>query len=359
MFKKIIDHPNRFVSFFNPQNGFYIRTGIIDDKGCDTGEDPFMAFFPQLIDIGIMGHCVHGTSGLCLQSGIQCYQSGSVISEPNMSLSDFKEIIDQCKGKTFQVALGGRGDPDQHESFMEIIAYSALNEVVPNFTTSGFGMTDKAAALCEAYCGAVAVSWYRQKHTIAAVKKLLNAGVKTNIHYVLAKNSVEEAIWLLKNMAFPKGINAVVFLLHKPVGLGQKENQLRTEDPFTSEFFSLTEESDYPFKLGFDSCTIPAFIEYNLAIDHCFVDTCEGARFSCYITPDLKMKPCSFDQNQRWHCDLTRNSIAEGWNSKQFEDFRNILRSSCPDCPERDKCMGGCPIELDIVLCSKLNKNKK
>jgi len=359
LIKKIIDYQNSFVSFFNPQNGLYIRTGIINDKGCDTGEDPFMAFFPQLVDIGIMGHCVHGTSELCLQSGVQCYQSGSVINEPNMLLTDFKEIIDQCKYKTFQVALGGRGDPDQHESFKEIVSYCAGNEVVPNFTTSGFSMTDKSAALCREYCGAVAVSWYRQKHTTAAIKKLLNADVKTNIHYVLDKNSVEEAIWLLKNRAFPEGINAVVFLLHKPVGLGEEENQLKIEDPFTSEFFSLTEQSGYPFRLGFDSCTIPAFIEYNLAIDHCFVDTCEGARFSCYITPDLKMVPCSFDQHQRWVYDLTRNSIAKGWYSQQFEDFRDRLSSSCPDCSERDKCMGGCPIKPDIVLCSKLKKNKK
>ena len=53
------------------------------------------------------------------------------------------------------------------------------------------------------------------------------------------------------------------------------------------------------------------------------VDTCEGARWSAYISPDMKMMPCSFDnQEQRWAVDLRRYSIAEAWRSDAFEDFR-------------------------------------
>lgn len=39
------------------------------------------------------------------------------------------------------------------------------------------------------YCGAVAVSWYRSEYTLNAIQMLLNAGVKTNIHYVLGKTA--------------------------------------------------------------------------------------------------------------------------------------------------------------------------
>ncbi len=334
-----------------------MRTGIIDENGHDTGEDPFMASFPQLIDIGIMGHCKHGLSGLCMESGVQCYQSGALINQPNMQLADLKRIIDECKGKTIQVALGGRGDPDQHESFADIIKYCAENGVVPNFTTSGFGFTDSKVALCKEYCGAVAVSWYKHNHTFAALDALLAAGVRTNIHYVLGQNSVDEAVALLKNDGFPAGINAVIFLLHKPVGLGSKENMLNVDDPKTVEFFSLINQGSYCFKIGFDSCTVPAFIQYGLNIDHCFVDTCEGARFSCYITPDLKMLPCSFDQYHRWDYDLARGSVSKGWSSVQFEDFRSRLRQNCPDCDDRLNCMGGCPIKPEIVLCNSRSRS--
>lgn len=53
-----------FKSYFSRQSGKYMRTGILED-GKDTGIDPFMACFPELIDIGIMGHCKHGLSGQC------------------------------------------------------------------------------------------------------------------------------------------------------------------------------------------------------------------------------------------------------------------------------------------------------
>ena len=106
-----------FISMFDETTGRYIRTGIIKD-GKDTGIDPFKASYPELLDIGIMGHCKHGRTGLCLQAGIECYQDAN---NENMCLEDFKRIAEECEGKTFQFALGGCGDPDQHEHFEEIL----------------------------------------------------------------------------------------------------------------------------------------------------------------------------------------------------------------------------------------------
>lgn len=44
--------------------------------------------------------------------------------------------------------MGGRGDPDQHEYFEEILKFCRENVLVPNFTTSGYGMTPEIAKLC-------------------------------------------------------------------------------------------------------------------------------------------------------------------------------------------------------------------
>ena len=55
---KYYDKKNNFVETFNPETGFYIRS---DDL--TTGKEPFMRNFPALLDIGVMGHCVHGASG--------------------------------------------------------------------------------------------------------------------------------------------------------------------------------------------------------------------------------------------------------------------------------------------------------
>lgn len=365
-----------FFSFFDEKSGTYFRTGIIRE-GKDTGEDPFMASFPELLDIGIMGHCKHGRSGLCVKAGVECYQDGLHSEQLNMTLEDFRWIAEQCRGNTYQFALGGCGDPDQHEQFEEILKICRENDIVPSFTTSGLGMTPELAKICKEYCGAVAVSWYRSVYTVRAIRMLLDAGVKTNIHYVLSNHTLEEAIQRLKTWDFPEGINAVVFLLHKPIGLGSAENVICTENPLWMEFLEVIskimsgvwKKNDYQFKIGFDSCTVPALlrqIELSSSTDNVSggvkrsginidcLDTCEGARWSAYITPDRKMLPCSFDnQDQRWAVDLHRYTIKEAWASEIFEDFRDYLRQACPECEKRTVCMGGCPICPDIVLCDR------
>lgn len=259
--------------------------------------------------------------------------------------------------EAFQFALGGRGDADQHEDFEAILRYSRECGIVPNFTSSGLGFTKEIAALCRELCGAVAVSWYRQDHTYRAISMLLDAGVKTNIHYVLGKNSIDEALRHLKTLDFPADVNAVIFLLHKPVGLGQESNVLDMKDERVAELFQLIDGTTFPFKIGFDSCSVPGLINLTRNLDENSFDTCEGGRWSAYITSDMKMLPCSFDnQDLRWAYDISEDSIQNAWNSPQFEDFRNSFRNSCSGCKDRVACMGGCPIRKQIVLCNRKEK---
>ena len=355
----IKDRKYRFMSAFDTETGAYVRTGILDDKGRDTGVDPFMASFPHLIDVGVMGHCIHGKTGLCAKAGIGCYQSGMLIEQPNMSVENFRWIAEQCKGRCNQLALGGRGDPDQHEYFEELLKISRENNLVPNFTTSGYGMTPEIATLCKQYCGAVAVSWYRSEYTINAVKMLMNAGVKTNIHYVLGRNSIDEAIRRLRENDFTEGINAVIFLLHKPAGQGTTANVLSSKDERVEEFFAEV-DSPHPFKVGMDSCTctVPGALNFCKRIIPQSLDTCEGGRFSCYIGADMIMVPCSFDQEKKYQVSLADMTIEEAFNSEPFARFRNKLKRACPECKKRVQCMGGCPLMLEIVLCESAERMK-
>lgn len=342
-----------FISMFNEKTGVYIRSGVIVE-GKDTGTDPFMASFPELLDVGIMGYCKHGQTGLCLKSGIECYQDGLHADNENMSLEDFSRIAEECDGKTFQFALGGCGDPDQHENFKEILEICKIYNIVPNFTSSGLGMDKEIATLCKEYCGAVAISWYRSSYTINAIKTLLEAGVKTNIHYVLNRDTLQEAIDLLDNGGFPIGINAIVFLLHKPVGLGSREKMIEASNRKFIELLEKVDKNRYPYKIGFDSCTVPSLISFCNDININSLDTCEGARWSAYISADMKMLPCSFDnQDKRWAVDLRDHTIADAWASDTFENFRSSFREACPECKNRAVCMGGCPICPEIVICKE------
>lgn len=433
MIRCVDDSKYNYKTIFNTKTGSYIRFS-----------DALFASYPHLIDIGVMGFCEHGRSGLCLKAGIKCYQNGYKTQTPNMTLEDFKRIIDEIKDRTFQCALGGRGDPDMHENFEELLHYAATNNVVPNFTTSGLGMTPEKAAICQAYCGAVAVSAYSRlvdkpivawrkrteqeaktpysslddvptvftlanlnsacyteddifvinnkdfawhylhhfehykeqyfngdfelykvyeekpepNYTMRAIDMLLTAGVSTNIHFVLSNTTIDEAILRLKHEGFPEGINAVIFLLHKPVGLGDESDVLQYDDPRLVEFFELIDKP-HKFKIGFDSCTVPAILNFSKNINLNSVDTCEAARFSMYISADMIALPCSFDNvKQKYAFDLRQGTIEDAWNSKAFDNFRASFKTSCAGCAQRKKCLGGCPLEPSITLCNKKEKNR-
>ena len=373
MKKKYYDKENKFLEIFDTDTGAYIRTGVIKD-GKDTNIDPFMRFFPGLLDVGIMGGCKAASSGLCKAGGSLsgCYQGARPYNPDNdMKLEDYKKIVDEgAKHGLMQIALGGAGNPNDHAHFEEICKYTREHDIVPNYTTAGIGLTDKMAEITKEYCGAVAVSWYKQQFTVDALRKFISKGCKTNIHYVLSKETINDAISLLENHTLSyqdsedkeqvfnleqEHINAIIFLLYKPVGLGKVENMLTLADDKNNieRFFDLVSSKSHCFKIGFDSCSIPAVLNYSKNVDLNSVDTCEGGRFSAYISADMTMVPCSFDQSHKWGVSLREHSVLEAWKSSEFENFRNHMRNACPNCEKCEACMGGCPIKPNVVLCDK------
>ena len=202
-----------FFEIFNEENGTLFRSDI-------NGVDPVMRSFPELLDVGIMGHCNGGQ--YCRNAGIDCYQKGFTTYAPHMSYENFMEIVKQAAGKTFQIALGGAGDPNKHPQIEDILKSCRAYRIIPNMTTSGFLITDNEVGLIKQYCGAVAVSWYSRfmdgkesnQETIDAVERLVKSGCTTNIHYVVSKDTINEAITRLEMDSFPKGVNAVIFILY-------------------------------------------------------------------------------------------------------------------------------------------------
>ncbi len=350
------DEKYHYLSIFNPEDGTGIRSNVYEGNFSVTEIEPFMGSFPELLDIGVMGSCAHGKSGLCFQSGVECYQSGSLVQEPDMPLDKFKRLVDQAKGRTFQIALGGRGDPDMHPDFIAMIKYARENNIVPNFTTSGFGFKDELLDPIKTYCGAAAVSWYRNKYTFRALEKLINYGIRTNIHYCISNATIDEAIQMIEKRTYPEGVNRIIFLLHKPIGLGREENILDVSDERVQYFFSLFNKKENLDITGFDSCSVPGLINFTSKIDPMCIESCEAGRFSAYVSPDYKLYPCSFEQNPYFGVSLEDHSIEEAWNSPQFFEFRERFNNKCAGCLDYDLCFGGCPVVPDIVLCNRETK---
>ena len=356
------DKKFHFKSRFYPGTGFYLRSGVYNKKGFDTGVDSFQGSMPELIDFGIMSKCV--CSHKC---NVDCYQKACDRMGDNVSLEDIEMILKQISGQVMQAALGGAGDVDTYVSansadptndFERMLKLFRQYDIVPSFTTSGIAMTPQKAKICAALTGAVAVSEHFANYTDEAIDMLLEAGVKTNLHYVLNKDSIKIATERIRNNSWKKGLNAIIFLTYKPIGLGKEEKILTPDNPDVKEFFAVLDEAleknSLSVSVGFDSCTIPGIVNYMKNVDMCSTDACEGGRYSCYITPELELLPCSFDnQDKRWAVDLRTHTFEEAWNSDKFNHFRESLRHSCPNCKNRENCRGGCPIVNQITLCDR------
>ncbi|MDG2647473.1 radical SAM protein [Vibrio parahaemolyticus] len=154
-----------YTAVFNSVTGFFAR---IPDK--DNPEPFWSPHGPELMDISITNWCDKGCSF--------CYKS-STNRGKHMSLDDYKLIINQAAEMgTFQVALGG-GNPNQHPDFIEILEYTKLKGIVPNYTSNGRGLSDEVLEATKRCCGAVAISAYPPyDETEQSLQKLLSAGVK-------------------------------------------------------------------------------------------------------------------------------------------------------------------------------------
>lgn len=345
------DEVFNFFEIFNEENGTLFRSDI-------NGVDPVMRSFPELLDVGIMGHC--DSSEYCRKAGIDCYQKGFTVHAPNMSYEDFLEIVKQAAGKTFQIALGGAGDPNKHPQFEKILESCRAYRIVPNITTSGFLMTDSEVKLIKKYCGAVAVSWYSRlvkgkesnQETINTVERLIRNDCITNIHYVISKDTIDEAIVRLENDLIPQGVNAVVFILYKPVGNGISEKILKNTDARIEKFLSLATKRKHPYRVGFDTCFTPAILRWADIVPKASIDACEAATFSMYIDSQMNCYPCSFgiwdkSTSESMYC----KTLRQIWLGEKFTAFRKWKKEECDNCERKEFCQGGCRLGIDIDLC--------
>lgn len=318
---------DKYIILFNCFTGMELLSGKYGY------EDPFILDAPSMIDVGVMGHCSNNCP--------ICYQGD--VNEPNMTIENFKMIVDQCKDHVNQMALGGKGDPNKHEAFEEILRYCRQNNIVPNYTSSGNGLTDAEADITKKYVGAVAVSNYNQPFTYEAINKFLDRGIKTNIHFVVSSETFGDAIRILKGEDIWEGkvpvdkLNAVVFLLFKPQGNGADKKHLCLSEDQIKEFAELLKEPKAKFKIGCDSCMINKVSQVRklTKMEKIVVDTCEGGRMSCYISPDMKFMPCSFGDKYIYGVTINeQHSIKDIWeNGWAFLKFRNTLAKNPMTCP--------------------------
>lgn len=339
---------SHYYYYFNKSNGLSIRSEYKDFV------EPFWSIEgPEILDVSITNYCERGCSF--------CYRDSSIYGK-HMSMNNFAKIMEYMKEtNTYQIALGG-GNPNQHPNFTEMLKLCRENyEIIPSYTTNGDGLTKEVLMASKNYCGAVAISFYEPfKKFIQALQSLRQFGIKTNIHFLLTSKTINIAIdWLRNPPEFLAGINAIVFLNYKPVGLNASNNLLLRNSNYIKEFFSLVKKHDIrKFKIGFDSCTVSGIVE-NLNFNPTFIESCEAGRFSAFISENMRLYPCSFMVGVSEGEDLSIISLKEAWiNSIGFTTMRNRIKANAckGNCKYEEYCKGSCPIFNEIAICNYSSK---
>ena len=152
--------------------------------------------------------------------------------------------------------------------------------------------------------------------------------------------------------SFPKGVNAVIFILYKPVGNGIIEKVLKNTDSRIERFISLATKVKHPYRVGFDTCFTPALLRWGDTVPAVSIDACEAATFSMYIDSQMNCYPCSFGiWDKSISESMNSKTLREIWQGDKFVAFREQRKEKCSSCRQMELCRGGCRLGIDIDMC--------
>ena len=321
--------------YFSKINGEFRRWG----KNID--DDPeYSPIGPEILDCEIS---INGCPNA--QKCKFCYKNNTNEPATNMTLEQFKVLIDKFTKALGQVAFGITGiqtNPD----FIPMMKYCREIGIVPNFTLSGIDLTDEIAKQCSELIGAVAVSAYSSDKNICynTVKKFTDLGVRqTNIHLLASIETLDFVYEVLKDRMTDSrlsNMNSIVFLGVKPKGRA-KDNY----HPLTSAQYKELIEFCFAnnLSIGFDSCSAPKFesavnkmslsdIEKKRLIS--CSESCESGIFSFYSNVKGEYFPCSFTEKERnWQTGPSvleaKDFLKDIWYHPRNTEWRNSLLKTC------------------------------
>jgi MoaA/NifB/PqqE/SkfB family radical SAM enzyme len=333
---------------FNKNTGYFERWGKLKK------DDPQFAFANEILDIEITDICA-GPRRSCDKTGDTgytykrvpcefCYKSNTPNNKKNMSLDNFKIILDKMKVHNIinQLAFGADAQAESNPDLWAMADYARANGVIPNITVAD--ISDEVADKLVKVMGAVAVSRYADKSVCYdSVKKLADRGLKqVNIHQLVCVETLDQVKETFRDSKTDerlKGLNAIVMLSLKKKGRGVGYNSLSQE-----QFKELVDLAfDSHISIGFDSCGCGKFL---LSIKgrpdykelEMLTEPCESGIFSSYIDVNGNFFPCSFAEGtENWkdgldviHCE---NFVKDIWNHPRVIEFRNTLLKCGRNCP--------------------------
>ncbi|MBN2038991.1 MAG: mycofactocin radical SAM maturase [Spirochaetes bacterium] len=287
--------------------------------------------------------------------------------DDELSFEQCCSFIDELyRMSVFQINFGG-GEPFLREDFIDILNYTHKKGITTCVSTNGTTLNDSLAKKLTAM------------DLLYIQVSLDGAAAETNDR-IRGKGSFDriiKGIEHLVNHSFPNlSINTVVTAINfreildlyelgrryeaktrlsrfRPSGNAKKvweEYHLSKEQlAELSEFLS----SHRDVLTGDSFFSITAQDRRDLALN-----MCGAARMTCSVSPDGKIYPCAFLQDDFFISGRAgRDSFESVWNNAPvFNMIRNIRVEACETCPRFNICHGGCPA-VAYFLTKSLNQS--
>lgn len=276
-----------------------------------------------------------------------------------------RQLAELARMGVFEVALGGgellASDP---ERLFALAARCRDLGLVPNLTTSGFGMGPELARRLRVM-GQVNVSLdglgpaYRARRgfdgtrvALAAIDHLVAAGVRVGVNTVVGRGSVGE-LEALGDQLRARGVSEWQWLRLKPAGraaAGYTERALPADEALALWPTLLRVEARTGLVMRVDCALVPFLAAHGLPVDtlrSLAVSGCSAGEDLWSIGVDGSPSPCSF-AHDLGEPRAPGEPLASAWRAdptlRSWRDRAAAPPEPCASCDHRAICRGGCRV---------------
>jgi radical SAM protein with 4Fe4S-binding SPASM domain len=299
-------------------------------------------------------------SGRCPVRCTDCYL-GAGPEGPEVELLPLLHDLDQlAEMGVFEIALGG-GETGFSERLFQVAEHVRARGMVPNLTTSGFGLDEDKARRASSLFGQVNVSmdgdgpayqatrgWDGAALALRAISLLAGAGARVGVNTVLTRSTAPALEGFGRQLA-AAGVSEWQWLRLKPAGRASaiyEQERLTPEQALQLWPRALQIEQDTGLVLRWDCAMVPFLAAHDVPVEtlqRLCVEGCSGGRSLLARTVEGSWAPCSFahpEQQQGAPDEIWREGRAlSAWRARAASP-----PEPCASCPAQPFCRGGCRI---------------
>ena len=287
--------------------------------------------------------------------------SRNIESMKEISLENFKFLIDQLLSIGIKDIYLTGGEPLLHSKFDELLTYALSKEMSISVLTNGILINNYFNNLKKVKCVSVSLHGNSKTH---------NEIVGVNCYDIVTKNILQikkHTSVTVNYTAFSKNLNEKNILSvydfcesnnipmnisrYNDLGCGKTNHCVINLNSFAKTLDNLIQGG---CKIQINNCIAPCTVDdkYLYLTHGCGA----GYLFGC-VDYNLDVKICSSSQTSLGN--LKRNSFRRIWNQKKMKDFRSLrwIPIQCKTCINLARCKCGCKSEMSENLLTMNDKN--